>query len=64
MRGLAVRETLAAAYAASGQFERAAAVIQAAIDTLPEGRPKDSKRLARHLHTYRDGRSLVDPGFH
>jgi tetratricopeptide (TPR) repeat protein len=59
----AVRETLAAAHAASGEFERAVALVQAAIDALPESRSKDSKRLGRQLDTYRDGRSLVDAGF-
>lgn len=57
-----VRETLAAAYAASGQFERAAAVIQAAIDALPENRSQGARRLRRQLRTYRDGESLVDAG--
>jgi tetratricopeptide (TPR) repeat protein len=60
----AVRETLAAAYAANGEFERAAAVIQTAIAALPKSRSKDLKRLDRHLRSYRDGRPLVDAGSH
>jgi len=60
----AVRETLAAAYAANGQFERAAAVVEATIAALPENRSKDLKRLDRQLRSYRDGRALVDAGSH
>jgi len=57
-----VREALAAAYAANGQFERAIDVIEATIAALPESRSEDSRRLEGQLRSYRDGRALFEAG--
>ena len=57
-----VPEALAAAHAASGQFERAALVLEQAIEGLRESRREDLERLERQLLGYRARRSPVDGG--
>jgi Flp pilus assembly protein TadD len=56
-----VLETLAAAYASAGQYERAAEVAQTAIDTF-SGNADDSLLGALRLHqqAYRNGQALLD----
>jgi Flp pilus assembly protein TadD len=55
-----VPEALAAAHASSGQFERAADIVEQAIDRLPENQHEDLERLERQLAGYRAGRSPGD----
>jgi hypothetical protein len=55
-----VLETLGAAYAADGQFDRAATVVQSVIDTASDDASTDMARLNIQLQAYRNSQSLSD----
>jgi len=55
-----VLQTLAAAYAADGQFDKAATVVQSAIDALTDDVSAETARLNIQLQAYRNSQSLSD----
>lgn len=55
-----IQESLAAAYAASGDFDRAIAVVRAAIEALPDERQEDRRRLWRQQRRYQKHQLAVD----
>jgi Flp pilus assembly protein TadD len=59
-QNLIVLQTLAAAYAADGQFDRAATVVQSVIDTAADDASTDITRLNIQLQAYRNSQSLSD----
>ena len=59
-RNVEVLNTLAAAYASAGQFERAVAVGQSAIDAFDANAGVGLDNLNLHLRAYRNRQALSD----